>query len=159
MILEVTKNLFIKTYQMVILMSTENFDVNEVVDSFEDTSVSDLITTDSDDGVVVDLGSPVVVLETPVVEPIVEKVKTVKPEKEPKVHVKTKADFAREIFAEMFGQEGIARKDIIQAFQNPANFGELEPLTLAGAGTYYQKMAPKVVKAATAEVVDEQPAV
>jgi hypothetical protein len=127
---------------MVNIMSIETLDLNEVVDSFEDTAVSELITTDSDDGVVVELGSPVVVLDTPVVDVPV-KEKKVKPEPVEKVHVKTKADYAREIFAAKFGQEGIARKDIIKAFQDPANFGGLEPLTPAGAGTYYQQLTKK----------------
>jgi hypothetical protein len=122
---------------MVITMSTENVDVNDVVDSFEDVAVSELITTDSDDDVVVEL-------EIPVVEPVVEApTKKEKPVKEPKIHVKSKADFAGEIFARMFGQEGIARKDIIKAFQDPANFGVLEPLTKAGSGTYYQQLTKK----------------
>jgi hypothetical protein len=126
---------------MVILMSTENVDVNDVVDSFEDVAVSDLVTTDSDDGVVVELEAPVV---DSVPEPKAP-AKKEKPVKEPKVHVATKADYAASIFAKMFGQEGIARKDIILAFQDPANFGDLEPLTKAGAGTYFQKLTKKSV--------------
>ena len=47
----------------------------------------------------------------------------------------TKVDKARIVFKEMFGMDGIARKDIIQAFQS-----DRVKLTKAGAGTYYAKL-------------------
>ncbi|MBL4682548.1 MAG: hypothetical protein JKY88_17760 [Pseudomonadales bacterium] len=47
----------------------------------------------------------------------------------------TKMDKARIVFQEMFGKYGIARKDIIQAFQS-----DRVKLTKAGAGTYYAKL-------------------
>lgn len=123
-------------------MSIENLDVNDYDDSFEDDD--ELITTDSDDGVVTSLTDTSTTEEE---EEEVEKevVTTEKVVKEPKVHVKTKADYAREIFARLHGQEGIARKDVIIALQDSANFGDLDPLTKAGAGTYYQNFTKKLV--------------
>jgi hypothetical protein len=44
-------------------------------------------------------------------------------------------DKAREVFLEMFGKDGIARKDIIVEFQT-----DRVKLTKAGAGTYYAKL-------------------
>ncbi len=47
----------------------------------------------------------------------------------------TKMDKARIVFKEMFGKDGIARKDIIEAFRS-----DRVKLTKAGAGTYYAKL-------------------
>ena len=47
----------------------------------------------------------------------------------------TKMDKARIVFKEMFGKDGIARKDIILAFQS-----DKVNLTKSGAGTYYTKL-------------------
>ncbi len=47
----------------------------------------------------------------------------------------TKMDKAREMFLDLFGKDGIQRKDIIEAFQN-----DPVKLTKAGAGTYYAKL-------------------
>ncbi|MBV1877639.1 MAG: hypothetical protein KUG79_08355 [Pseudomonadales bacterium] len=47
----------------------------------------------------------------------------------------TKMDNARIVFSEMFGKDGIARKDIILEFQS-----HRVKLTKAGAGTYYAKL-------------------
>jgi hypothetical protein len=121
-------------------MSIENLDVNDYADSFEDDD--ELITTDSDDGVVTSLTDTSTTEEEVVVKEVVTTEKVVK---EPKVHVKTKADYAREIFARLHGQEGIARKDVILALQDDANFGDLGKLTKAGAGTYYQNFTKKLV--------------
>ena len=46
----------------------------------------------------------------------------------------SKMDKARTVFAEMFGKEGIQRKDLIEKFINDCE------LTKAGAGTYYAKL-------------------
>jgi hypothetical protein len=47
----------------------------------------------------------------------------------------TKMDKARIVFKEMFGKDGIARKEIILAFQS-----DNVKLTKAGSGTYYAKL-------------------
>lgn len=54
----------------------------------------------------------------------------------------TKADLARDIFDRLYGQPGIRRKDILDAFCNEAG------LTKNGANTYYQniKKAKGLVK-------------
>lgn len=127
-------------------MSIEDLDVNEYADSFVDDYV---ITTDSDDGVITNLTdtSPTEEVTEVTEAPVVEKpTKLAKPEKEVKEHVKTKADYAREVFDRMHGQEGIARKDVITALQDGTNFGDLEPLTKAGAGTYYQNFTKKLAE-------------
>lgn len=49
----------------------------------------------------------------------------------------TKASLARSIFVEMYGKEGVARKDIIGRFIKEAG------LTEKGAATYYQNMVNK----------------
>ena len=46
----------------------------------------------------------------------------------------TKMDKARAVFAELFGKEGVQRKDLIEKFINDCE------LTKAGAGTYYAKL-------------------
>lgn len=126
-------------------MSIEDLDVNEYADSFVDDYV---ITTDSDDGVITNLTdtSPTEEVTEVVEKEVVKPEKVAKPEKEVKEHVKTKADYAREVFDRMHGQEGIARKDVITALQDAANFGELDPLTKAGAGTYYQNFTKKLAE-------------
>lgn len=48
-----------------------------------------------------------------------------------------KADLARAIFDRMYGQPGVARKDIIKAFVNEAG------LTEKGAATYFQNIKDK----------------
>ena len=139
--------------------SNPNFDLGLQIDEFEGNEDSVLFGTDDDDGVVsgVIVGetagltseTPEIVVivtdgEKPAKEPKVKADKPAKEPKVPKVKEKSKMDWAREIFNRMYGQEGVERKHIIQAFQLDGNFGELEPLTMAGAGTYYQKLAPKV---------------
>jgi hypothetical protein len=47
----------------------------------------------------------------------------------------TKMDKARIVFNEMFGKDGIARKDVILAFQS-----DKVKLTKAGSSTYYAKL-------------------
>lgn len=49
----------------------------------------------------------------------------------------TKASLARPIFVEMYGQPGVARKDIIARLIKDAG------LTKAGAATYYQNFVAK----------------
>jgi hypothetical protein len=53
-----------------------------------------------------------------------------------------KADKARAIFAETYGQPGVARKDIIARFVAEAE------LSHSGAATYYQQMKTKAAVAA-----------
>jgi len=60
----------------------------------------------------------------------------------------SKADIARRLFKEMYGKEGIARKDIIAKFISEAG------LTIAGAATYYQLETTKLKKAAELAVVE-----
>ena len=55
----------------------------------------------------------------------------IEPPKEKEI---TKADLARQIFDEMYGQPGVRRKDILKAFEDKAG------LTKNGANTYYQNI-------------------
>ncbi len=142
---------------MVIIMQTQTsdstIDVNAVVDLL-DTPTSDLISTDDNSGIAVELLDKSQTADlTDIVKTVAEKkatgkkatdkVAAEKPAKEVKVKERCKADVAKEIFAKMFGKEGVERKHIIKAFQDPDLFGDLTPLTEAGASTYYQKLAPK----------------
>lgn len=128
-------------------MSVETLDVNEVVDSIESGEGDEVVlglvdttefeTVDStikeDEVAIVDVDeedNENVTVETVVL---------------PVVKAESKADVARKIFAEMYGKEGVARKDIIKRFETEAG------LTKAGAATYHQQM----VKKAKVAVVEE----
>lgn len=83
------------------------------------------------------------------------KEKAPKAPKEPKVHVETKADKARAIFARMSAVEGTARKDVVKAFETEIG------LSAAASATYYQNIKAASAKAAAkvaAAVTEAAPA-
>ena len=108
-----------------------DLDINDLVDSYEHEEVVDIITTDSDDNVVVtftpEVTKEVVVKEEVTTEEVVVEVKG-----------PTKTEIAQEIFTRMYGQEGIERKHVIALFIKDVQ------LTKAGAATYYQNFVKKL---------------
>lgn len=145
-------------------MNTNTNDVNDLIDNI--AGDQDIITTIDDDGIdvltntatkteVTDDGSveqtkskkPAKLAKEPKAVKAVKAVKEQKVVKEPKVEVEkeakepTKADLARAIFKEHYGN--MERKDIIALFISQAD------LTIKGAATYYQNFTAQLKKEAT----------
>lgn len=96
----------------------------------------DLIGTDSDDGVALEIvAAKNEIKDEPKTDKVTDKVAKTETPAEPKVP--TKMDGARAIFVANFGKEGVARKDIIKQFEGLG-------CSKACAATYYQNLTKAV---------------
>ena len=135
----------------------DDLDLDTVVDSIESVEDNGLDLFDADDDVVI--GKTVTDDDEEIIEEEDSPIDTISVEvvksalqAEAKVN---KAEIARTIFKELYPKvlKGeLARKDVIAKFKLPIEQGGAG-LTVAGAGTYYQKETAKLKKLAEANVV------